>query len=64
MVVRCFAAHWEFTCVTAIAVGVSVVVIISVLCREPHASTVGQGIREVTREVTDLNDVVFGRTVQ
>lgn len=60
--VRYLAVHWESTCDAA--VGVSVLVVISVLCRKPHTSAVGEGIREVTREVPDLNDVVFGRTVQ
>lgn len=57
------AERWESTCVTAVAVGVWVVVV-SVLGREARASAVGQGIGEVTREVTDLDAVVFGRTVQ
>lgn len=53
-----------FTCVIASAVGVSEVVIISVFSGEYHARAVGHGIRQVTREVTDLEGVVLGGTLQ
>ncbi len=53
-----------FTCVIASAVGVSVVVIISVFCGESYAGAVGHGIRQVTREVADMKGVVFGGTLQ
>lgn len=55
---------WGSTCVTVTAVGVSVVIVNSVLCRESHAYIVGQDIRQVTREVTGFNGVIFGRTFQ
>lgn len=59
-----FGVLWASTCVTTVAIGVLVVISIPVLCREPHAGAVGQGIRQITREVSDVNDVVFGRTLQ
>lgn len=53
-----------FTCVIASAVGVSVVVIISVFCGEFHAGAVGHDIRQVTSKVADMKGVVFGWTLQ
>lgn len=48
-----------FTCVIASAVGVSMVVIVSVFCGESHASAVAHGVRQVTRELADLKGVVL-----
>lgn len=53
-----------FTCVIASAVGVSLVVIMSVYCGESHAGAVGHGIRQVTREMADMKVVVLGGTLQ
>lgn len=64
MIIGHFGVLWVSTCVTAVAVGVLVVIGIPVLRSEPHAGAVGQGIRQITREVSDVNDVVFGRTLQ